>query len=214
GGYPYSTPVFDGAGNLYGTTLNGGNTSNGVVFELSPPSGGRKQWTKQSCTASTMPMTVSNHGWASSGFCRQFVRLDPERRQHRLWRGLSTQPADRRQPGWTETILHNFGFSPDGGSPGYSKLAMDGGGNLFGTSQVGGTLHNGVVFKIAPPAKRDGAWTESVLHTFEGSPDGSQPEAGLTLGADGLLYGTTFFGGTTNDSGTVFQVTPQVTPHC
>jgi uncharacterized repeat protein (TIGR03803 family) len=116
-------------------------------------------------------------------------------------------PADGGQA-WTENILHNFGFSPDGGSPGFSSLVMDSGGNLFGTSQVGGTLHNGVVFKIAPPAKRDGAWTESVLHTFAGSPDGSQPESGLTLTGDGSLYGTTFFGGTANDSGTVFKVTP------
>jgi uncharacterized repeat protein (TIGR03803 family) len=114
-------------------------------------------------------------------------------------------PAGGRQT-WSETILHNFGFSPDGGTPGYSSLVMDNSGNLFGTTQTGGTLHNGVVFELSPAAKRDGAWTENVLHTFSDSPDGSQPEAGLTLATDGTLFGTTFFGGAETESGTVFKI--------
>jgi uncharacterized repeat protein (TIGR03803 family) len=47
-----------------------------------------------------------------------------------------------------------------------------------------------------------------VLHTFADSPDGSQPEAGLTFGLGGLLYGTTLFGGAPSDSGVVFDVQP------
>jgi len=116
-------------------------------------------------------------------------------------------PAGARQS-WTESVIYNFGFSPDGGSPAYSGLVMDESGNLFGTTQTGGTLHNGVVFKLAPPAHGGGTWTESVLHTFADTPDGAQPEAGLTFGAGGLLYGTTFMGGASSESGTVFDVKP------
>lgn len=209
GGYPYSTPAFDRAGNLYGTTLNGGNASNGVVFELSPPSGGGTLWTEtvlhsfDDATDGVQPRvgvlidSAGNlYGTTEEGGSIGYGVV------------FEVSPPAGGSGAWTETILHNFGFSPDGGSPYYSRLVMDGGGNLYGTSQVGGTLHNGVVFKLAPPARRDGEWTESVLHTFAGNPDGSQPEAGLMLGADGSLYGTTFFGGTDSDTGTVFQVTP------
>ncbi len=209
GGYPYSIPVFDHAGNLYGTTLNGGNAGNGVVFELSPPSGRGAPWTEtvlhsfDDATDGAEPRmgviidAAGNlYGTTESGGSIGYGVV------------FEISPPTGGGQAWTETILHNFGFSPDGGSPVYSKLVMDGGGNLFGTSQVGGTLHNGVVFKLAPPARRDGEWTQSVLHIFADSPDGSQPEAGLTLAADGSLYGTTFFGGAASESGTVFKVTP------
>jgi hypothetical protein len=55
GGYPYAGLIFDSVGNLFGTTVQGGNTSGancsaydgcGVVFELSPPSGGNGAWTE------------------------------------------------------------------------------------------------------------------------------------------------------------------------
>lgn len=207
GGYPYSTPIFDAAGNLYGTTLNGGNTGNGVVFELSPTGGRGAQWTET---------VLHSFDDASDGVePRMGVIMDAA---GNLYGTTETggsigygavyelsPPAGGRQT-WSETLLHNFGFSPDGGTPGYSGLVLDNSGNLFGTTQTGGTLHNGVVFELSPPAKRDGAWTENVLHTFSDSPDGSQPEAGLTLATDGTLFGTTFFGGAETESGTVFKI--------
>jgi uncharacterized repeat protein (TIGR03803 family) len=48
-----------------------------------------------------------------------------------------------------------------------------------------------------------------VLHTFQEALDGASPEAGLLLAADGTLYGTTLFGGDSDDSGTVFSISPQ-----
>ncbi len=209
GAYPYCTPVFDAAGNLYGTTLNGGNAGNGVVFQLSPPANGGSQWTEtvlhsfddaddgvEPRTGVVRDAAGNLYGTTETGGSAGYGAV------------FEVSPPAGGSGPWTETVLHNFAFSPDGGTPDYSNLVLDQAGNLYGTTQTGGTLHNGVVFKLAPPAQGEQTWTETVLHTFAGSPDGSQPEAGLTAAADGSLYGTTFFGGTGNDSGTVFRVTP------
>ena len=209
GGYPYSRPIFDATGNLYGTTLNGGNAGNGVVFELSPPAGGKGQWTEtvlhsfddandgvEPRMGVIMDSAGNLYGTTESGGNIGYGAI------------FEVSPPAKQGQGWTESVIYNFGFSPDGGSPGLSGLVMDGSGDLFGTTETGGTIHHGVVFELAPPGQQGGAWTESVLHTFADAPDGAQPEAGLTFGTGGLLYGTTFYGGTTSESGTVFKVAP------
>jgi uncharacterized repeat protein (TIGR03803 family) len=209
GGYPYSRPIFDATGNLYGTTLNGGNAGNGVVFELSPPAGGKGQWTEtvlhsfddandgaEPRMGVIMDSAGNLYGTTESGGNVGYGAI------------FEVSPPAKQGQGWTESVIYNFGFSPDGGSPGLSGLVMDGSGDLFGTTETGGTLHHGVVFELAPSGQQGGAWTESVLHTFADAPDGAQPEAGLTFGTGGLLYGTTFYGGTTSESGTVFKVAP------
>ena len=78
----------------------------------------------------------------------------------------------------------------------------DGDGNFYGTTSAGGdATGDGTVFRITPA----GALT--TLYTFTGGNDGSQPQAGLTLGSDGNFYGTTAYGGANGD-GTVFQAHP------
>ncbi len=69
-------------------------------------------------------------------------------------------------------------------------------------------IGNGTVFKLAPRAKGQTAWTESVLYSFKGGPsDGGNPSAGLIADNDGALYGPTVVGGTSG-FGTVFKLTP------
>ncbi len=206
GGYPFSTLVFDGAGNIYGTALNGGNAGNGVVFELSPNGTGWTETTLHSFDSATdgveprtgviLDAAGNLYGTTESGGSIGYGAVFEV-----------SPPAKSGQP-WTEAVLHNFGFSPDGGSPGYSTLVLDKSGNLYGTTQTGGTLKNGVVFKIAPPAQPGGAWTLTVPHVFRGAPDGSQPESGLLPISDGSLIGTTLFGGNVNNDGTIFQIKP------
>jgi uncharacterized repeat protein (TIGR03803 family) len=101
----------------------------------------------------------------------------------------------------TETILHNFTIFPDGATP-FSTLAIDSSGNLFGTTFQGGADNIGTVFEYSA----SGAYT--VLHSFtaDGS-DGSGPYSGVTLDAEGNLYGTTSGGGTFG-LGTVYKMTP------
>ena len=104
----------------------------------------------------------------------------------------------------TFNSLHDFNGS-DGGNP-YVALTLGGDGALYGTTPevsscdagICTVQSNGTVFRIAA----DG--TFSSLHGFNGS-DGSSPQATLTLGRDGALYGTTNRGGA-NDAGTVFRI--------
>jgi uncharacterized repeat protein (TIGR03803 family) len=99
----------------------------------------------------------------------------------------------------TETVLYSFTGGSDGSQP-FAGLIADASGNLYGTTNGGGASGNGTVFKVTPSG------TETVLYSFTGGSDGSNPRAGLIADASGNLYGTTSFGGTT-DNGTVFGLT-------
>jgi uncharacterized repeat protein (TIGR03803 family) len=108
----------------------------------------------------------------------------------------------------TEKVLHSFnnngsdGYQPEGG------VVFDANGNLFGTTQLGGSgecVHNGLpsgcgtVYALIPQSNGD--WTEKVLHSFIlNGKDGLEPAGnGLILDAVGNLYGTTVVGGTSTD---------------
>lgn len=107
--------------------------------------------------------------------------------------------------GWTERVLHNFNLSTADGSSPYAGLIIDAQGNLYGTTQSGGTYYGGTVFELTP--KGGGNWTEKILHSFgSNGADGAGPEAGLIMDSAGNLYGTTSYGGTFF-SGTVFELT-------
>lgn len=101
-----------------------------------------------------------------------------------------------------ETVLHTF-TGPDGATP-YGHLLLDGSGNLYGTTSGGGSGSAcqggcGTVFKI------DRSGVESVLHSFTGNPDGTNPRAGLVSDNSGNLYGTTENGGAFG-FGTIFKI--------
>lgn len=101
----------------------------------------------------------------------------------------------------TESILYSFANPPDAYGP-QSSLVVDSAGNMYGTTFSGGANNLGAVFMVTPNG------TESVIYSFTGQPDGSHPIAGLFRDPKtGNLYGTTVYGGTTNN-GTVFSVTP------
>jgi uncharacterized repeat protein (TIGR03803 family) len=117
-------------------------------------------------------------------------------------------------------VLYNFcsnevnGQCLDGAQP-VSQLAFDTKGNLYGTTTAGGSGHvgAGTVFELSPGVS---GWTETVLYSFcsvgQGNfcPDGSAPQAGVTLDKLGNLYGTTEFGGVpkAEGGGVVFKLTP------
>jgi uncharacterized repeat protein (TIGR03803 family) len=101
--------------------------------------------------------------------------------------------------------LYTFTGQPDGAGP-QASLIKDAAGNLYGTTEAGGTSNLGTVFKL------DASGAETILHSFTGAPDGANPKAGLALDAVGNLYGTTAKGGITGGvcapfgCGVVFQV--------
>jgi len=99
-----------------------------------------------------------------------------------------------------ETLLHSFAGTPDGEDP-RSVLVRDGAGNLYGTTQYGGTNGGfGTVFKLDAKGKL------TLLHSFAGTPDGEDPYAGLLRDKAGNLYGTTQYGGSGGGFGTVFKL--------
>lgn len=102
----------------------------------------------------------------------------------------------------TFTVLHTFeGITgaKDGKYP-YGALIWGPGGNLYGTTQLGGgTANAGTVFQVSPSGQ------ESVLYSFRNAPDGKMPQGALLLGPDGTLYGTTNKGGSAG-FGTVFKL--------
>jgi uncharacterized repeat protein (TIGR03803 family) len=84
-------------------------------------------------------------------------------------------------------------------------VILDSTGNIYGTTEDGGSAGGGIAFKVAP----DG--TETVLHTFQGDGNGYYPADSLVMDAQGNLYGTTAAGGgSTNCNdigcGTIFEI--------
>ncbi len=208
---PGASLMLDAAGNLYGTTAEGGiyncnGRTCGIVFELTPVAGGG--WTEKvlhnfNGTDGNFPMAsliadaVGNlYGTTFMGGTYGYGTV------FELTRGPSAV-------GWTEKVLHSFNGT-DGAGP-YSGLIRDAAGNLYGTTQEGGTYSGiyctsgcGTVFELIPTV--GGGWTQKVLHSFNGT-DGYDPEASLIFDAAGNLYGTTAEG-TTHGCGAVFELTP------
>lgn len=110
-------------------------------------------------------------------------------------------PVDGRAA--TASVLYSF----SGGTPG--ALVADGTGALYGATGDGGLRPGacpdgcGTIFKLSPPARAGGTWTEHVLYRFQGGADGAQPAGSLHIDAHGALYGTTGAG-----KGTVFALRP------
>ena len=102
--------------------------------------------------------------------------------------------AASKAEGQTYTLLHNFS-GPDGAAP-YGTLTMDRAGNLYGTTYFGGNgcggYGCGTVFKLT---HKNSGWILARLYSFQGGNDGEYPLAGVTIGPDGSLYGTTSAGG-------------------
>jgi uncharacterized repeat protein (TIGR03803 family) len=97
-----------------------------------------------------------------------------------------------------ETVLYSFTGAADGGYP-HSGVIRDSAGNLFGTTDQGGTTGHGVVYEL------NTAGRETVLYSFTGFADGGEPEAGVIQDSAGNLYGTTTSGGTAG-KGAVFKL--------
>jgi uncharacterized repeat protein (TIGR03803 family) len=111
--------------------------------------------------------------------------------------------SSQSTPAGAFTIVHTFAYS-DGGAP-YSGLIEATDGNLYGTTTTGGSYqYYGTIFMITP------AGTLTTLHSF-GLNDGAYPWGGLLQGTNGILYGMTNAGGTSN-LGTVFSLSVGLGP--
>jgi uncharacterized repeat protein (TIGR03803 family) len=105
---------------------------------------------------------------------------------------------------WTPTLLQSFGLSDTDGRHPYSNVVIDQQGNYYATMTTGGTAGLGAVVEVIPG---EGVYTNHVLYSFANDANGYTPWTGLTIDAQGNLYGTTHYGGS-GGGGTVFELSP------
>lgn len=192
-------------GVYYGTTDVGGATENGTVFELIPAAG--SGWTQKVIHKFTGPPdgAIPSSGLllGKNGVLYGVTGIGGTAGDGVIFK--LTPPASG-QGDWTETILYNFQGGNDGIAP-YGTLIADENGVLYGSTAGGGSANAGVVFSLTPPAAGKKGWTEAVLYTFQGNPDGASPTNGLVRDDTGVIYGMTSSGGT-NGAGIVYALTP------
>jgi uncharacterized repeat protein (TIGR03803 family) len=206
---PISGLIADSSGNLYGTTYQGGNSSNctngcGTVYELKHEANGT--WSEKVLHNFTNSGGDGYSPWAS-------LVMDPEGNLYGTAGGGGAYDYGivfelKRKPGgtWKEKILHNFNFNGTDGVGPTVGLALDAAGNLYGTTQGGGANVEGAVYELSPTAH--GLWTETILHSFNNDgTDGFAPYSTVILDASGNVYGTTSEGGPYNQ-GTVYELSP------
>src|SRR3984885_3474730 len=202
GAYPYAGVIRGSAGNLYGTTYQGGTANAGVVYGVD--------------TAGHETVLYAFTGGADGAYPYAGVIRDADGNLYGTapYGGSAQGSAGygvvyKLDPSGTETVLYTFTGGADGGTP-YAGVIRDSAGNLYGTTGRGGTATCplnylgpagcGVVYKV------DTTGQETVLYTFTGGADGGSPYgAGLTIDSEGNLYGTTEFGGTAS-VGVVFKL--------
>lgn len=205
GAFPRAGLIRDNQGNLYGTTEQGGyfggacsNGGCGTVFKISPKGTETVLYSFTGAPDASYPtgkLTADAHGnlWGTT-----------------TAGGSGNGTVFRVTPSGTESVIYSFTGQADGGYP-FGGLIRDGQGNFYGTTALGGYFGGscnsgcGTIFALAPSG------TETVLYSFKGIPDGSNPAAGLIRDSKGNLFGTTELGGNpanSSGSGTIFKLTP------
>jgi uncharacterized repeat protein (TIGR03803 family) len=206
GGIPAPTLIRDQAGNLYGTTSQGGGIN---YFNCNPPQGCGNVFKIDPRGQETVLYDFKDSPDGASPMAGLIRDAAGNLYGTTLLGGTSNSGAIFKvDKSGKETVLYSFTGGRDGGFP-LAAVILDAAGNLFGTTSIGGDLSCqvgqrtgcGVVFKLARTGKL------TVLHRFHGS-DGADPFAGLVRDKSGNLYGTTSAGGTGcyDGCGTVFKL--------
>jgi uncharacterized repeat protein (TIGR03803 family) len=197
---PYrSVLAFDNAGNMYGTTMDGGLTNAGTVFQMTPSGSG---WIES--------VIYSFQGGSDGRFPYAGLIIDQAGNLYGATTDAGTGGGGtvfELSPsggGWTYSVLYSLtGSLGQSCGPAWA-LVTDTAGNLYDTTECGGANGLGNVFKLT---KTGGSWTYTSLHDFTGGNDGSFPLSGVLLDTSDNLYGTTFYGGS-NNYGVIWEVTP------
>jgi uncharacterized repeat protein (TIGR03803 family) len=199
---PTSNLVFDGSGDLYGTTPTGSKYDLGDVFELTQTS---QSWSEKTIYAFGTSKTDGAFPYAGviADQAGNLYGTTP----------FSVYELTPGSAGWMESTLHVFCSRPnctDGSRPNAGVIRGPSG-SLYGVTETGGAFDAGTVFQLRPSSS---GWIEGEPHSFGSFPnDGLGGGLGdLTLDASGNLYGATTGGGTssacTAGCGTVYKLSP------
>jgi uncharacterized repeat protein (TIGR03803 family) len=231
GQFPGGGVIMGPGGNLYGTTTAGGTGGIGTIYALVQSPANSGIWHES--TLYNFP------GSGKNGNVPQFDLI--QGKDGALYgvtfRGGSAgagavfklSPPAAGQTAGIEQVLFSFGTTvtkagyPSGTNP-FGPLLMDSHGALYGTTYYGGVgtsgFDFGVVFKLTPPVSGSGSWTETVLHAFNGAPDGAVPVGRLVMDSSGAIYGATESGGLTYSDGGIkygigvlYKLTPPAAGH-
>ena len=175
GANPYVGVIRDAAGNLYGTTANGGASGLGTVFKLTKTGKEKVLYSFAGGSDGCYPYggllrDAAGNLYGTTEVCGAS--------------GVGT--VFKLTNTGKETVLHSFaGGSSDGEFPSFTSLLMDTSGNLYGVAEQGGTDNLGVVYKLSKSGKL------KVLHSFAGgTSDGCDVFGTPFMDAEGNLYGT------------------------
>ncbi len=202
GAYPGATLTMDAAGNLYGTTQQGGLKNVGVVFKLTPYSGG-SGWSE----SILFSLPYKQKLWNDLNFP---LALDSAGNLY----GVSDQGdngpyvfklSPTTKGPWTLTTLYTFGEDPGPGpADPWSGVVFDSAGNLYGVTAGGGAEGYGTVYQLSPSP--GGGWTERDIVDFPSScSPACLPEANITVDAAGNVFGTA---AATGSNGVAYEVSP------
>jgi uncharacterized repeat protein (TIGR03803 family) len=201
GQFPFGGLVQATDGNFYGTTFGGGANGAGTVFKITPggmlttlhsfagypTDGGNPLAALVQATDGNFYGTTP-YGGASEAFCGGF--------------GTGCGTVFKITPGGTLTTLHSFDHG--GGNTPFGALIQATNGNFYGTTSAGGANGGGTLFEITPGG------TLTTLYNFcaqSNCTDGFAPTGAVLQASDGNFYGTTQYGGSYGDYGTIFQIT-------
>ncbi|MGO8793576.1 MAG: choice-of-anchor tandem repeat GloVer-containing protein [Candidatus Sulfotelmatobacter sp.] len=138
--------IFDGSGNLYGTTSSGGAGYLGTVFQLTPSSGG--DWTETLLFSFDFTDGSDPHAGLIFDAAGNLYGVTDEGGASESGTAFELTPGTGGN--WTETILHSFALDGRDGANPYANLVSDAAGNLYSTTNDGGTYGLGAVFEITP----------------------------------------------------------------
>ena len=204
GNQPYGSLVADTSGNhLYGTTLYGGASNFGEVYELTNSGG---TWTQT--------VIYNFLGPSNSDGANPFGGMVLDSAGNIFGTTVAGGPSNqgtvfelsKSGSTWKETVLHSFddisgsdGYNPEG------ALAFDAAGNLYGTTLYGGKFGGGTVFQLKAS---NGKFAYKVIHGFATSASSAYtPYGGVVVDSkNGYLYGTTNVGGVVWNAGAVYQL--------
>jgi uncharacterized repeat protein (TIGR03803 family) len=198
GNWPLGEVIFDPNGNIFGTTPDGGTHDGGTVFELARVG---TQWRHS--------VLYNFTGFADGAQPLAGLIMDSAGNLYGTTSGAGPAGGGtvfELSPvagGWNFQVIYALSeqqrYAPQGG------VVLDAAGNVYATTSGGGQYFQGSVFKLI---RQNGAWVFTLLHDFQGIPDGAVPKGNLLLDAAGNLYGIASGGGE-YASGSVWEISPQ-----